>query len=382
MKLLFLINLFIVAFAGSALSQGNCSTNGNPSVPQPTQVSVVSSTCSTLVVRWQGTANQTYCVSATYFNTTANRKDTVSGTPTCDAAQSCTATLSVIPVAQVAWSVQAIGNGSASYPVINVLEGPVPPCASAGSSISFCGKVLLQGAYDTLSKQMRTSLNSLGILDSLARHQPYNTAPFNYPGLDSVSTGFFAAHPDIVDWVLLEIRDPNAPLYILAQRVAFVKKDGTLVDTSGTNTRITFTGVAPARYHVAIRHRNHLGIRTSTPVDFTCSNPCYDFTTSGFRSFKSQSYTSPAQMGSVWVMRGGNANANLNTRFAGPANDANQILNGKLDGFLSRVINNVYAPEDVNMDGTIRWTGPGNDQNFLLNMVLSGFLSTVWNEQL
>lgn len=80
-------------------------------------------------------------------------------------------------------------------------------------------------------------------------------------------------------------------------------------------------------------------------------------------------------------MRGGDANSNENTKYNGPSNDQNQILNNRLNGSLSIIINNVYANEDVNMNGNIKWNGPENDQNFLLNIVLNGFLSLIFNQQ-
>lgn len=80
-------------------------------------------------------------------------------------------------------------------------------------------------------------------------------------------------------------------------------------------------------------------------------------------------------------MRAGDANSNQNVRYTNPGNDQNQILNVKLGGSFSIIINNAYAPEDLNMDGVIRWTNPGNEQNFLLNILLKGSLSTVLETQ-
>ncbi len=385
MKSSFCLLLFLHLFNSDTSSQGFC-TNVviSPSVTPPSQASIVNSTCSTLVVKWQGSPNQTYCVSATYFNTEKNKTDTAVGTNiTCDGSQSCTATIPVISGTHVIWSVQAISNGALSYAETSVLRNPIPPCPSSEGNVSICGKVLLQGAYSKVTNQMRNSLNTLGILDSFARKQPYSIAPFNYPGTDSVAKGFFAGHKNIVDWVLVELRDANAPSSIIASRPVFVTQDGTLVDTNGVTPSISFAGVAPAKYIIAVRHRNHLGVRSSYPVDLNC-NSCYDFTLASFQSFRQleNNYPSPAQMGTAWVMRGGDANHNQNTRYTGIANDQNQILNLKLDGSLSKILSNVYAPEDVNMDGIIKWVGPKNDQNFLLNISLGGLLSIVFNEQL
>lgn len=249
-------------------------------------------------------------------------------------------------------------------------------------NITFSGKVFLQGAYNTTTNLMNNSLNSLGILQTNASSQPYNNTVFNYSGTENVPSGFFAAHPDIVDWVLLELRDSASPSTIIATRAAFVEEDGTLVETDGTNPEITFNDVPFGNYYVAIHHRNHLGIRSSVTIDFIGGSGSYDFTTAPNKAYQNQTYTSTVQDGSIWAMRAGNANSNNNVKYNGPANDQNQILNLKLMGSLSNILNNVYAPDDINMNGNVKWNGPGNDQNFLLNTILNGSLSTIYLEQL
>lgn len=379
MKAIFLPILILSIFQNWAFGQSGCLNTLNPLLTQPTQSSLASSTCSTLVVKWQGNINQTYCVNATYFNTATNKKDTALGTNiSCDASQSCTATIPVISGTQVTWSVQAMSNGNASYPVINVLENPISACS--GSGISFCGKVLLQGPYDTATKKMNAALNSLGILQAQANTQPYNSAPFNYAGAESVGAGFFAAHPDIVDWILIDVRDPNAPSTILTSRAAFVKQDGTLVDTNGTNTRIFFPGIAAGTYHVGIRHRNHLAVRTAFPLDFNCNLICFDFTTASAKAFKKEAYTSTVQTGTVWAMRGGDANGNKLTSYNGSSNDKNAVL-AKVGLIMPNNIVTGYYREDVNMDGYVRYNGAANDKNVILAIVGLLFPNNIIFEQ-
>ena len=258
-----------------------------------------------------------------------------------------------------------------------------PTCAISNlSTVSFSGKVYLQGAYNSSTLTMNNTLNSLGILQLNASSQPYNITAFNYPGTESVALDFFSTHTDIVDWVLIELRDPVTPSTVAGTRAAFVKQDGTLIDIDGTTAQISFQGVNTGNYYVVIRHRNHLGIRSSATVDFGTGPGSYDFTTGSDKVYQSQLYPSTVQIGNIWAMRGGNANSNNNVKYNGPSNDENQILNVKLLGSLSNIINNVYAPEDINMNGNIKWNGPGNDQNFLLNTILQGSLSTIYIEQL
>ncbi len=72
----------------------------------------------------------------------------------------------------------------------------------------------------------------------------------------------------IEDWVIVELRDPATPTTIIASRAALLQRDGDVVDTDGVSpvciggTSVTAGGM----YHVAVRHRNHLGVMTSVPV--------------------------------------------------------------------------------------------------------------------
>ncbi|TDH23531.1 hypothetical protein EXU57_17165 [Segetibacter sp. 3557_3] len=249
------------------------------------------------------------------------------------------------------------------------------------AAITFSGKVLLQGAFNPGAGLMNNGLNTAGILKTHASNQPYGTANFGYSGNESVGSTFFESHTDIVDWVLMELRSSSSPGTVAAARAAFVKRNGTLVDVDGTG-QVSFAGVAPADYFVSIRHRNHLAVRSALTIDFSSGAATHDFTTGADKAYQSQAYSSMVQVGAVWAMRAGDANANGNIRYSGPQNDQNQILNIKLGGSLANIVSGVYAPEDINMDGSIKYNGPANDQNFLLNIIFSGLLSTMYTQQL
>lgn len=248
-------------------------------------------------------------------------------------------------------------------------------------SITFSGKVFLQGAYNTATGQMNNTLNSLGILQGKATTQPYNIPAFSYIGTEAVGAGFFAANPEIVDWILVELRESSLLSSLVSRRAAFLKTDGTIVDIDGSSS-VMFSGVPAATYAVAVRHRNHMGIIADTAINFNSGSGGYDFTIAANKSLQNQKYTSSVEVGGIWAMRGGDANGNGNVKYNGPGNDQNQILNIKLGGSISNILNNVYSVEDLNMNGNIKWNGPGNDQNFLLNTTLVGSLSNLFVEQL
>jgi hypothetical protein len=182
-----------------------------------------------------------------------------------------------------------------------------------------------------------------------------------------VASRFFAAHPSIVDWVLLELRDAANAATVVAKRAAFVTQNGTLVETDGVRTGIEFPDVEPGAYFVSIRHRNHLGIRSAAAVDFAATGAAsYDFTTASNSVFQSQAYTSTVQLQSVWAMRGGDANSNGDSKYSGSGNDRGFILTA----LGNRTTFTGYHPADLNMDGVVKYSGSGNDRGFLFNNVL------------
>jgi hypothetical protein len=110
--------------------------------------------------------------------------------------------------------------------------------------------------------------------------QPYNIAPWNYTGTESVPASFFTANPDIVDWVLVELRTGISATTIVSRKACFLKKDGLLSDIIGQNLP-AFSTVAPGNYYVVISHRSHLEVMSKTPISINMTSPpLYDFSIS------------------------------------------------------------------------------------------------------
>ncbi len=112
-------------------------------------------------------------------------------------------------------------------------------------------KVYLQGAYNGADMNTNLQNNSL-----LPLAQPYAGV---YSGTESV----VSIPADVVDWVLVQLRNPSTT--VIAERAAFLKKDGNVVDLDGSSA-VSFPNVAAGNYYVAIKHRNHLGVMTNMPV--------------------------------------------------------------------------------------------------------------------
>ncbi len=217
--------------------------------------------------------------------------------------------------------------------------------------------IFLNGPYNTSTGNMNTTLNSSGYLPNA---QPYNQSPWNYSGTESVPTGFFAAQTNIVDWVLVELRQ-NPTGAAVAQRAALLRNDGKIVDCADGVSNILFTNIASGNYYVVVRHRNHLAVMSATSVTINSNPPLYNFSTG-----LSQFYGGDAKDfgNGVFGMYAGDVNANGQIKYNGGSNDRSFILTA-LGGNQLGTINGYYK-EDINMDGVVRYNGSSNDRSVIL----------------
>ncbi len=229
------------------------------------------------------------------------------------------------------------------------------------SGLNFFGKVNLKaylaGALPS-GTTMTTTLNSNALIPLAS---PYSMAPFNAPAVTAPSIPATAT-----DWILIEVRDATTPTTVISQTSGFILNNGNIVSYDGTALRLKN---AVASGHVAIRHRNHLGIRTATALDLVNPPVLKDFSLGTGEAYTNGSITSNANMrlvGSVYAMWAGNANANANIRFAGLSND-NATLLLALGGNTANIVNNAYNGSDLNLNGVIRFAGLNNDNAVLLN---------------
>lgn len=137
-------------------------------------------------------------------------------------------------------------------------------------------KLFLEGPFNAGTGIMNTSLNTNGFLP-LA--QPYNQSPWMYNGGESVPLSFFSSHPDIVDWVLLEIRSGVDAFTVVARKAAFIRSNGTIVDFRTGNSSVVMDGLASGSYYVVVHYASHLSVMSSVAITLSSSSPLYDFTT-------------------------------------------------------------------------------------------------------
>lgn len=248
---------------------------------------------------------------------------------------------------------------------------------STGTSTSLlvAPKAFLDGAYDSGTGLMRDNLRTSSLIPL---NQPYNFAPFSYSGTESIVSSVLATTGNnaIVDWVLVELRNSSTPSAILARRAALIQRDGDVVDVDGTSPVSVCS--SNGNYHIAIRHRNHLGVMTGSPVALSTTSTSINFTLSGTSTYGTNARRTVGSFRTLWS---GNSNSNTVVNYSGGSNDRTQVLNTLgAATFLSPLAG--YNNADVNMSGAVSYSGASNDRTQILNTLgASSFLSPI-NEQL
>ncbi|QQS29275.1 MAG: CotH kinase family protein [Sphingobacteriales bacterium] len=134
----------------------------------------------------------------------------------------------------------------------NDLEGPNSP------GVRVKAKVMLEGAYNFLTGNMTTYLFTNGLIPV---NQPYNSAPFNYSGTESVAS----IPANVVDWVLLSVTSQSdGTVY---RKAAFLRNDGILIDLDGSEGVVFPSGLVEGNsYLIAVSHRNHFKVIAKTTI--------------------------------------------------------------------------------------------------------------------
>jgi hypothetical protein len=178
--------------------------------------------------------------------------------------------------------------------------------------------------------------------------QPYSASPWSYAGGEEVDAAFLDSHPDIVDWVLLELRtgDPTSPpMDIVARRAALLLADGTVVDTAGSPP-VLFQGVAGGPYYVAIFQRNHVAAMSAGSVDFVSGIGLWDLTNDIAQTY-------PGDAGANPLKQEQDGRFSL---FAADENADGVVQALDFNGFLTATIAGLtgYQVGDFNLDGQVQ----------------------------
>ncbi|PZF73443.1 hypothetical protein DN068_08620 [Taibaiella soli] len=212
--------------------------------------------------------------------------------------------------------------------------------------------------------------------------QPYNTTSstrFKQVGGGEETTNSTVLNVNagtnsaVVDWVLIELRSGSKADSVVHTVSALIERNGHVVGADGNQLGVM---LPPGTYYVSVKHRNHLGVMTATPVVISGQANTIDFTTTATYGSGAQIQVSPG----VYAMWMGDVNRDGKIYFTAPGNDRDAQLvqlSGNQFGYIT-----TYQTADINMDGQSYYTAPNNDRDLLLAAPLSGLEFGFIQEQL
>lgn len=227
-------------------------------------------------------------------------------------------------------------------------------------------RAILEGPFDGTA--MKSDLNTNGVLP--------NTDPFGLGETINPSVKAYTGLSAPVDWVKVELRNSANPSTVVATRAALVQRGGNLMQPTGEQT-ITFSGVAPGSYYVAVRHRNHFGVMSFSPYMLRDPNTLIDFTTSATATYGTNARKT---VGSSQVMWMGNVTPDGLLKYTGTNNDRDPVLVRVGSTIPTNTLAGYYL-EDTNLDGTVKYTGTNNDRDPILVNVGSTVPTNTITEQ-
>jgi N-acetylneuraminic acid mutarotase len=229
------------------------------------------------------------------------------------------------------------------------------------SAVQVRPKVFLDGPYITGTGLMNDALRTAGLVPL--------TEPYTALGYDHAMSGGETTSPAvlsvtgnnaIVDWVMVELRHATQPALVVASACALVQRDGDVVAVDGSSPVRLF--VDGGNYHVAIRHRNHLGVMTANAIALSPTASTVDLTSSATTVHGIQARKA---VGAVQVLWPGDATRNGILSYTGMANDRDPILLA-IGGSTPTSSITGYRIEDTNLDGVVKYTGSANDRDVIL----------------
>ena len=231
--------------------------------------------------------------------------------------------------------------------------------APAAQNLPVALSAFLQGPL-TSATTMNDALRTAGLIPL--------TEPFTAMGFTHIGSGGETIDPmvltllygQVVDWIFVELRDKQDPSIVLQTRCGLIKNNGTIVAVNGASG-ITFNAV-PGEYHIAVKHRNHLGVMTAEPLALSPSGASLDLRAASTPTHGTDARAAAFGRSALWS---GDVNTDGDLKYTGSGNDRDPVL-VRIGGTVPTNVISGYANEDVNMDGQVKYTGIGNDRDPIL----------------
>ncbi|NOX45591.1 MAG: S8 family serine peptidase [Chlorobi bacterium] len=205
--------------------------------------------------------------------------------------------------------------------------------------------VFLEGPY--FGPLMNTGINAI-----LPSSQPFNVSPWNYNGTENATS----IATDIVDWVLIDIRDATSVELATAstsigRQAAFLRNDGKVIGMDGSPI-LDFTTTLSNNLYVAVYQRNHISIISAYPL--VSSGGIYNY---DFSSGDGQAYGTGSQK---------NLGAGVYGMFAADADADGNVNPADKSIWAGQAGINGYNTSDFDMDGQVG--NPDKNENYVPNI--------------
>lgn len=245
-------------------------------------------------------------------------------------------------------------------------------------SVQLSVRAMLQGPYDPDTLLMEDNLRSAGLIPAL---EPYTAQGYEHVGGGGDVVQFGAldvgGNNAIVDHAVVELRDGTDPTVIVATKGALIQRDGDVVGMDGISPLAIH--VAPGDHHVALRHRNHLGVMSALPISLSAAPVVVDFTLAGTLTYGTAALMELNGMCMLWM---GNAVSDDQVKYTGAGNDRDAVLVAVGGSVPTSTLTNVYHTADLNLDGQVKYTGTGNDRDLILQSIGGSTPTSVRTQQL
>jgi len=196
-------------------------------------------------------------------------------------------------------------------------------------------KAYLEGPFNGTTGQMTNGIH----LVHFPLNQPFNQPPWNYSGNESIAS----LEENIIDWVLVEIRDAAAAAQATSsttvhRQAGLLLNDGRIRGTDGSSN-LKFDNNILQQPFCLINHRNHLSIMSAAPLIYQKGVYNYDFSTAAQQTYGGNSGVKQIYPG-IWGMISGDADAN------GIIEQADKTTTWETSAGTQD-----YLPADLNLDG-------------------------------
>jgi len=138
-----------------------------------------------------------------------------------------------------------------------------------------------------------------------------------------------------------------------------ITRGGQVLSANGSPLRFS---VPNASYHVALRHRNHLGVMTATPIALAAAPTTVDLRSPATATWGTEASKTIGSFKTLWA---GEAIRDGVVLYTGSGNDRDQVLQA-IGGAIPTNTAAGYLQSDINLDGLAKYTGEANDRDPIL----------------